>query len=73
VGPYREGVLAVRVRRPPAEGEANRAALRLVASALRVPPSALLLLAGERGRIKLLSIDGLTTAELDARLAGLGD
>jgi len=66
-------VLAVRVSRPPADGEANRAVIRLLASTLRVPPSAIVLLAGERARRKRFAVHGLAAAELEARLAGLGD
>lgn len=73
VGPYLDQVLAVRVTRPPADGEANRAVTRLLASALGVPPSALVLLAGERARHKRYAIHGLSAAELEARLAALGD
>ena len=73
MGPYRDGVLAVRVTRPPADGEANRAVIRLVASALQVPRSAVALVAGERARTKRVAVRGLTAAELEARLASLGD
>jgi uncharacterized protein YggU (UPF0235/DUF167 family) len=73
VGPWRDGVLAVRVARPPADGEANRAVLRAVAAALRLPPSALVLTAGERSRLKRVAVSGLSRTELEARLAALGD
>ncbi len=46
-GPVIDGVLQVRVTRPPADGEANRAVLKLVAAALHVAPSRLVLVAGE--------------------------
>jgi uncharacterized protein YggU (UPF0235/DUF167 family) len=72
VGPYAEGVLRVRVTRPPADGEANRSVLRLVARALGVPPRSLRLVAGERARRKRVSVDGLDAAELGRRLAALG-
>jgi hypothetical protein len=72
VGPYAEGVLKVRVTRPPADGEANRSVLRLVARALGVAPRSLRLVAGERGRHKRVSVDGLDTVEIGRRLAALG-
>jgi uncharacterized protein YggU (UPF0235/DUF167 family) len=72
-GPYRDGVLAVRVSRPPADGEANRAVIRLLASTLGVPPSAIVLLAGARARRKRFAVHGLGAAEMEARLASLGD
>jgi uncharacterized protein YggU (UPF0235/DUF167 family) len=72
VGPYRDRVLHVRVARPPSGGEANRAVIRAVAAALAVAPSRLVLLAGERARRKRLRVSGLSQAEVEARLAGLG-
>jgi len=73
IGPYLDGVLAIRVSRPPSDGEANRAVLRLLASMLRVPPSDIVLLAGEQARRKRYAVHGLSAAELEARLAGLRD
>lgn len=71
VGPYADGVLRVRVVRPPADGEANRSVLRLVADALGVPPWRLSLVAGARGRRKRLRVDGLDEAQLARRLRDL--
>jgi uncharacterized protein len=47
-----------RVRAIPAEGEANRALLGLVAGWLRVPKSSVLLSAGAKSRVKSLSVSG---------------
>jgi hypothetical protein len=71
VGPDAGGVLRVRVVRPPADGEANRSVLRLVADALGVAPSRLSLVAGARGRRKRLRVDGLDDAQLAQRLREL--
>ena len=68
VGPFADGVLRVRVARPPADGEANRAVVRLVADALAVAPSRITITAGERARRKRLEVDGLGVEELDRRL-----
>ena len=72
VGPYREGVLRMRVTRPPAGGEANRSVLRLVARAIDVAPSRLEIVAGLRGRRKRIEVRGLDEAELLRRLRALG-
>jgi uncharacterized protein YggU (UPF0235/DUF167 family) len=55
-------VVKVRVRAAASEGDANAALIRLLASALRVPPSAVTLLAGGRGRIKRLEVAGDSAA-----------
>jgi uncharacterized protein YggU (UPF0235/DUF167 family) len=73
VGPYAADVLHVRVTRPPADGEANHAVLMAVARALGIPRSAVMLVGGARSRNKRLAIDGLSRADLTARLAALGD
>jgi uncharacterized protein YggU (UPF0235/DUF167 family) len=72
IGPFREGVLQVRVTRPPADGEANRAVLRLVAGAIDVPISRVRVASGARGRRKRVSVDGIDAAELERRLIALG-
>lgn len=71
VGPYANGVLRVRVVRPAADGEANRALIRLVAGALGLAPSGLELVAGRTARRKRLSLDGIDPDELDRRLRAL--
>ena len=72
VGPYRDGVLHVRVTRPPADGDANRAVIRLVADAVGVAPSRLTLVAGERSRRKRVRVDGIGAGELARRLGRIG-
>jgi uncharacterized protein YggU (UPF0235/DUF167 family) len=67
VGPYLDGVLRLRVTRPPSGGEANDAALRLVARELGVAPSRIVLVAGRSSRRKRVRVMGLSPAEL-ARL-----
>lgn len=61
-----DGVLSVRVSAPAQEGRANAALLKLLAKALRVPASRLTIVLGEHARTKVVAIDGLTQAELDA-------
>lgn len=73
VGPWRNGVLHVRVSRPPTDGQATAAALAAVAAALDVPPSAVRLIQGARGRHKRVAVAGLTRSELAHRLEHLPD
>ena len=60
--------LLVRVAAAPADGQANASLLRLIARTLGVAPSRIQIVAGGRTRQKRLSIEGLTQAELEARL-----
>jgi uncharacterized protein len=68
IGPFSDGVLGIRVTRPPAEGQATEAARRLLARALGVAPSTVRLVAGARHRMKRFEASGLTQADADARL-----
>jgi uncharacterized protein YggU (UPF0235/DUF167 family) len=71
VGPFADGRLRVRVTRPPSDGDANRAALRLVARALDVASGRLELVAGQRSCRKRVRVTGMEAAELDRRLRDL--
>lgn len=51
-------VLKIRVRAAPSEGEANAALIKLIATAMGVPPRNVSLVAGTTGRIKRLNILG---------------
>jgi uncharacterized protein len=69
VGPMLDGVLHVHVTRPPADGEATEAVRRLVARAVGVPRSAVVLVSGIRSRHKRFAVDGLSASELRRRLS----
>jgi uncharacterized protein (TIGR00251 family) len=56
----RDGVVQVRVSAPPADGRANAAICRLVAKHLRLAPSRVSIVRGERSRSKTLRIEGLS-------------
>jgi uncharacterized protein YggU (UPF0235/DUF167 family) len=74
IGPYAGGVLRVRVTRPPADGDANRAVQRLLARSLDLPLSAVLLRSGARSRTKRFEVTGLDEIELARRVArAIGD
>jgi uncharacterized protein (TIGR00251 family) len=64
----REGVIIVRVTAPPLDGRANDAVCRLLAGVLGVRTSSLTILRGERGRDKVIAIDGLEQADADAAI-----
>ena len=65
---WRADALAIRVTAPPVEGRANAAVTALVARALDLPPSAVQVVRGERGRDKWLRVAGLSPADVRARL-----
>jgi uncharacterized protein YggU (UPF0235/DUF167 family) len=64
-----DGTLALRVTAPPVEGAANAAVCSVLAEALGVPTTAVVLAHGARGRDKLVRVAGLTLDEVKARLA----
>lgn len=66
---FRDGVLRARVCAAPVDGEANRALCRLLATRLGVPPTAVEVIRGQRGRSKLVLVRGIDCTTL---LAALG-
>jgi uncharacterized protein (TIGR00251 family) len=65
----RDGALVVRLTAPPVEGAANAALVKVVAKALGLPPSAVTVARGTRGRDKLLHVAGLRAIDVAALLA----
>jgi uncharacterized protein (TIGR00251 family) len=65
---FDQGVLVVRLRAPPVEGEANAALQRVLGRALEVAPSAVRLLSGATGRRKRVHVKGIAAADARARL-----
>jgi uncharacterized protein YggU (UPF0235/DUF167 family) len=53
------------------DGAANHAVLRLIAEEMDVPRSAVRLAAGASGRRKLVTVEGVAPAEVQARWPGL--
>ena len=64
-------VLKVRVRARPVEGEANEALIRLLARALGVPKSAVVLQRGGQSRTKMVLVESLSGDDVKARLTDL--
>ena len=65
----RAGRLVIRITAPPLEGRANDAVRRVLAKATGVAASRVRLVSGERGRDKLVRIEGLSVDETLRRLA----
>ena len=73
-GADNEERLALRVTAPPDKGRANKAVVKLVASLFDLPKSAVRVSAGEKDRLKTLTITGdggMLEKRLDAVLCGL--
>jgi uncharacterized protein (TIGR00251 family) len=68
----RDGVLHARVSAPPVEGQANRALCRLIAARAGVAPSRVEIVRGERGRSKLVRVEGIALPALLDALARPG-
>ena len=62
------GRFRLKLRAPPVEGEANRAAMRFLADHFRVAPSRVKLLRGSASRHKVFEIEGLEPEEVLGRL-----
>jgi uncharacterized protein (TIGR00251 family) len=61
--------LRVSLAAAPVDGAANAALVQLVARALGVPRSAVAIVQGERGRQKVLEVQGVDAATVRARIA----
>jgi uncharacterized protein len=66
--PSDDGWIVARVTAPAHEGRANRALCRLVAKRLRIAPSNVAIVRGARSREKLIRVDGMDQAAVDAAL-----
>jgi uncharacterized protein YggU (UPF0235/DUF167 family) len=67
VGRHGDGWKA-RVAAPPERGRANKALVELLAATLDVMPRSVRVVAGQRGRAKVVEIDTLDRAEVVRRL-----
>jgi uncharacterized protein (TIGR00251 family) len=64
-----QGALKVCLTAPPVDDRANDALRRLLAERLKVPVSAVRIVAGEKSRTKRVSIAGVTRAQIAALFA----
>jgi hypothetical protein len=63
-----QGALLVRVAAPALDGRANRSLCRLLAKRLGVARSSVTIVRGERSRDKLVQVEGINQATVDAAL-----
>jgi uncharacterized protein (TIGR00251 family) len=63
-----DGTLRVRLAAPPVEGAANKALLELMAHVLGVRASALEIIAGEKGKDKIISVVDLDAHTVEERV-----
>ena len=66
----RAGVIVVRLKAPPVDGQANAALLRFLARRLGVPQGRVALVRGAAGRQKWIRVEGLSAEEVRAALLG---
>ena len=71
-GIYAEGeAIKVAVQAPPVEGKANEALIAYLAKLLGVQRSAISILHGELGRIKLIGLSGVSSSKVMATMESL--
>lgn len=66
-----DGCLKLAISSPPVDNKANKAVISFLAEFFQVPQKDIRLCSGEKSRRKLLSINGITIAELRRRIAPL--
>lgn len=62
------GDLKIKIAAPPVDGAANQALVKFLAEILEINPNSLSLTAGQRGRRKIVKIEGLAEDELWKRI-----
>ncbi|MBX3062249.1 MAG: DUF167 domain-containing protein [Anaerolineae bacterium] len=65
VGVQEDGTLKIRLTAAPADGQANSALIKFLAERLGVPETAIEIVAGKETRDKWISVEGISTAEVD--------
>ena len=72
VGTQEDGALRVRLIASPAgDPAANQELVDLLSKQLQVPPNKIEIVAGANGRDKMISVEGITTADLESRFGGM--
>ncbi len=69
VGLQEDGSLKIRLKASPAgDPSANKELIDFIASKLQVPVSSIEIVAGESGRDKLVTVEGITTGDVETKL-----
>lgn len=74
VGIQDDGLIRIRLTSPnAADPAANQELIALLAELLGVQPDRMAVVAGEQGRDKIISIDGMSSSDVERILLGRGD
>ena len=68
----RNGALLFRLHAPPVDGAANAEVVKLVATLLGVPKSAVTIVTGHRNRLKRVRVHGVSATHISATLDAHG-
>jgi uncharacterized protein (TIGR00251 family) len=67
----RGGAILIRLAAAPVDGAANAALIELLAGIFNLPKRAITVVAGHTSRDKRVAIEGLTAAEVEAKLSAI--
>ena len=70
VGVQDDNILKIRLTASPAEGQANTALIKFLAQQLGVAENQIEIVAGAEKSDKMISVSGLSTAEVEQKLQG---
>ena len=68
VSSFKDGILNLRVKRPPYRGKANDAIIILVSKFLGIPKNCIFIAHGAKSKLKILEIHNISQADLRTRL-----
>ncbi len=60
-----DGTVRIHLTAPPVEGKANRLLIEFLSELFQVKPSRVAIVAGEKSKNKIVSIDGLSPSEVE--------
>ncbi len=60
-----DGTVRIHLTAPPVEGKANRLLIDFLAELFQVKPSRIAIVAGEKSKNKIISVDGLSPNEVE--------